>query len=131
MSDHHTGHCLCGAVRIRTSGALREVVACHCSQCRRQTGLYFAATNVRDTDLAIEGEESISWYRSSPIAQRAFCRICGSALFWKADGQDDTSIMAGLFDPPTALSIGRHIYCADKGDFYTIPDDVPHFAGNG
>ena len=56
------------------------------------------------------------------------CRHCGSALFWKADGVDYTSILAGTFDGPTGLKPGYHIFCADKGDFYDIRDDLPRFA---
>lgn len=128
MSETHSGHCLCGAVRFRTSGQLREVIACHCSQCRRQTGHFYAATNVQDDGLAVEGAESVTWYRASETASRGFCRTCGSALFWKGDGSDYTSIMAGAFDQPTGLKIGVHIFCADKGDYYEIADDAPQYA---
>lgn len=125
--EDKTGHCLCGAVRFRTKGALREVIACHCSQCRRQTGLYYAATNVPLDRLEVEGMESVSWYRASDTARRGFCRTCGSALFWQADGADYMSIMAGAFDQPSGLTIGYHIFCADKGDFYEINDDRPQY----
>ncbi|WP_314094457.1 GFA family protein [Shinella sp. M31] len=128
MSETHSGHCLCGAVRFRTSGRLRDVTACHCSQCRRQTGHFYAATNVQDDGLAVEGAESVTWYRASETASRGFCRTCGSALFWKGDGSDYTSIMAGAFDQPTGLKIGVHIFCADKGDYYEIADDAPQYA---
>ena len=128
MSETHSGHCLCGAVRFRTSGKLREVIACHCSQCRRQTGHFYAATNVQDDGLTVEGGENVTWYRASETAGRGFCRTCGSALFWKADGSDYTSIMAGAFDGPTGLRIGKHIFCADKGDYYEIDDGAPRFA---
>jgi hypothetical protein len=129
MSETHSGHCLCGAVRFRTSGPLREVVACHCSQCRRQTGHFYAATNVADEGLDVEGGESVTWYRASETASRGFCRTCGSALFWKGDGSTHTSIMAGVFDQPTGLRIGVHIFCADKGDYYEIDDSAPQYAG--
>ncbi len=129
MSEEHTGHCLCGAVRFRTTGRLREVIACHCSQCRRQTGHFYAATNVGDEGLAVEGEDNVTWYRASETARRGFCRTCGSALFWKADGSGYTSILAGAFDQPTGLTIGVHIFCADKGDYYEIADGVPQYAG--
>lgn len=128
MSETHSGHCLCGAVRFRTSGKLREVIACHCSQCRRQTGHFYAATNVQDDGLAVEGAESVTWYRASEMASCGFCRTCGSALFWKGDGSNYTSIMAGAFDQPTGLKIGVHIFCADKGDYYEIADDAPQYA---
>ena len=60
-----TGSCLCGAVSFETRGALRGVVYCHCSQCRKQTGHYYAATNVADDDLAIEGSGELNWYAAS------------------------------------------------------------------
>ena len=127
MADVNTGSCLCGAVRLRTSGPLRDVVGCHCSQCRKQTGLYLAATNAATADLTIDGKDSISWYRSSPTASRAFCKTCGSALFWVADDADQISIMAGLFDDPNALKMGHHIYCADNAGFYGLHDGLPQF----
>ena len=127
MSDEYSGACLCGSVRFKTGGRLREVVACHCSQCRKQTGLYYAATNVAADTLAVEGEEAITWYRSSAFARRGFCRTCGSALFWQADGAGEISIMAGLLDQPTGLEIGYHIFCADKGDYYEITDGLPQY----
>lgn len=130
MSNHITGKCLCGAVTINVAGPLGSVSYCHCTQCRRQTGLYYAATNAPIDDVQIHGEEYVSRYRASPEAERAFCSVCGSALYWKADGEASISLMAGLFDTPTGLVGGYHIYCADKGDFYEINDGLPQFAAS-
>ena len=121
------GSCLCGAVRFETRGALRGVVYCHCSQCRKQTGHYYAATNVADDDLAIEGSGELNWYAASPEAKRGFCRVCGSALFWKRNGSKVTSVMAGAFDSPSGLAGQTHIFVADKGDYYEIKDDLPRY----
>ena len=128
MHEVNTGACLCGTIRFRTKGALREVVACHCSQCRKQTGLYYAATNVRLDAVELEGEDHVTWYSASAYAKRGFCRTCGSALFWKAEGDDHISIMAGAFDGPTGLRMAYHIFCADKGEFYEITDGFPQYA---
>ncbi|MDP2122241.1 MAG: GFA family protein [Hoeflea sp.] len=129
MSDTQirTGRCNCGAVRFRTRGPLREVVACHCSQCRRQTGLYYAATNVADDCMEIEGEGSITWYQASEVARRGFCASCGSALFWKHRDDAHISVLAGSFDQPSGLRLASHIFCADKGDFYEIADGLPQY----
>lgn len=127
MSENHTGSCLCGAVRFRTSGRLRGVVYCHCSQCRRQTGHFYAATDVADADIAIEGGDEITWYAASDFARRGFCRNCGSALFWKRNGSAVISVMAGAFDQPSALRGQCHIFVADKGDYYEIADDLPQY----
>ena len=67
MTSSHKGSCLCGAVRFTASGPLRGVIYCHCSQCRKQTGHYYAATNVADDDLKIEGQEKITWYQGFDV----------------------------------------------------------------
>ncbi|TKT76844.1 GFA family protein [Aquamicrobium sp. LC103] len=120
-----SGGCLCGAVRFRTTGKLRGIVYCHCSQCRRQTGHYYAATNVNDADLEVEGAQNLTWFAASDFAKRGFCGTCGSALFWKHNELDHTSVLAGSFDNPSGLRGERHIFVADKGDYYSIEDDLP------
>jgi len=120
-----TGGCLCGAVRFETTGPVRPVVYCHCTQCRKQTGHFYAASNVADDRLQIEGGEEITWFAASDTARRGFCRICGSALFWKANESDVTSILAGSFDAPAQLQAACHIYTACKGDYYDIDDGLP------
>jgi hypothetical protein len=131
MDEERTGGCLCGVVRFKTNGRLREVIACHCSQCRRQSGHFYAATSIEDTGLAVTGGENITWYGASETARRGFCRHCGSALFWKkSHGSAVTSILAGAFDQPSGLKLGHHIFCADKADYYEINDGLPQFAGD-
>jgi len=125
--ESHAGGCLCEAVRFRATGKLREVVACHCTQCRRQSGHFYAATNVPDDDLAVAGAENVKWYKASASARRGFCDICGSALFWKHEGEAHTSVLAGAFDSPSGLKLTKHIFCADKGDYYEIADGLPQF----
>jgi hypothetical protein len=125
MTELNRGSCLCGSVRFVAKGQLRGVVYCHCSQCRKQSGHFYAATSVADADLTVEGGEKITWYAASPEAKRGFCRICGSGLFWKHNELDETSILAGAFDKPTKLSAEVHIFVADKGNYYSIDDGLP------
>jgi hypothetical protein len=126
-SSVYKGGCLCGAVRFSTRGPLRAVVACHCSQCRRQSGHFWAATNVADGDLSMEGAERLKWYSATLGVTRGFCGDCGSFLFWKMESLDHISIGAGAFDAPTGLALDRHIFCADKGDYYEITDGLPRY----
>ena len=115
-----TGSCLCGAVKYKVSGHLRPVIACHCEQCRKQTGNYMSATAADDGDLEIADSPALKWYRSSATAMRGFCSECGSVLFWKGDGLDYTSITAGSLDGKTGLALEGHIFCANAGDYYEI-----------
>lgn len=123
--EKRAGSCLCGKITIEVSGPMREVVACHCGQCRKQTGSFYMATNAPDEALSITGGEYLKWYQSSENAKRGFCSNCGSALFWKHKDDPFTSIMAGCFEPPTGLKLSRHIFVSDKGDYYDIDDGLP------
>ena len=125
QSDVRQGSCLCGNVRFKTSGPLREVVACHCTQCRKQSGHYFAATNVPDDCLSVEAGGDLKWYQSSADAKRGFCSNCGSSLFWKHSKDPFTSVLSGSFEKPSELKLTRHIFVADKGDYYEIGDGLP------
>jgi hypothetical protein len=125
MSQSRTGGCLCGAVRYRTDGLLRPVVMCHCSQCRRQTGHFLAATAARRADFVLLHDEELRWYAASDAARRGFCGRCGSTLFWDGEGLDYLSIAAGSLDDSSALPLAGHIFTADKGGYYDIDPSEP------
>ena len=121
MSVRLTGSCLCGQMRFTTLGPLRPVIACNCSQFRKPSGHFVAATSAARDKVAITGE--VTWYQSSEPARRGFCATCGSQMFWDGLG-DNLSIFAGCFDGATGATISGHIFCADKGDYYEITDGL-------
>ncbi len=122
-----SGGCLCGGVRFRVDGPLSDVGACHCSQCRRTTGHYFAATTCAKADLSFESDATLAWYESSPGIRRGFCSRCGASLFWDDSARDEIDILAGTLDTPTGLRLVDHIFVADKGDYYEITDGLPKY----
>lgn len=123
----HTGQCLCGAVRYTIAAPITSVTACHCGQCRRQSGHFVAAGTVRRAAVAIDDTAAtLRWFQSSARARRGFCSACGSALFFD-DGSDEFSFNVGSLDQPTGLSLSAHIFVADKADYYDITDDLPKF----
>lgn len=122
------GSCLCGAVSFEIAGKLeRQPEACHCTQCRKQTGHFLVAVNVLRKDLTLHGEDKVAWYRSSEKVRRGFCSICGSVLFWNPtiDGYQYIAIAMGTFDSPTGTRIAKHTFVGDKGDYYDIDDGLP------
>ncbi len=123
------GGCLCGAVRYLVRGLLREVVNCHCGQCRRFHGHYGAYTNAATKDVTISGRSNLRWYVSSRTARRGFCGKCGSSLFWQRRNGKSISIAAGTLDAPTRLKTVRHIFVADMGDYYKIADRLERLPG--
>ena len=122
-----TGSCLCGAVRFRLSETPTEASACHCTQCRRQSGHYFASANLPKQAVQLQGAEHLRWYQSSAKVRRGFCGTCGAWLFWEPLERDWTSVALGALDRPTGLRLQRHIFVADKGDYYDLTDGLPAF----
>ena len=124
----NNGSCLCGDVKFQFEGKLDQTDACHCVQCRKWTGHFLPSTEVLRSALTIHGAEHLSWYQFSEKAKRGFCKQCGSSLFF--DPIDKVKhnwigVSLGAFDTPTNTSIARHIFVAEKGDYYEIDDGVP------
>ncbi len=118
-----SGQCLCGAVSFETRAAPHGASVCHCSQCRRQSGHLWASAHVPKDTLSITGQ--VTWYDSSTSAQRGFCQTCGSFLFWHAHDEDTISFALGAVTAPTGIRLEKHIFTADKGDYYDIADGLP------
>lgn len=124
----HTGACLCGAVSFEVVGDLPAPDACHCSQCRRASGHFWASTDVAKSAVTIHGEDQVRWFQSSEKVRRGFCGTCGSQLFWDPVHRSKIAIAMGAFDAPTGAQLGKHIFTADKGDYYAIADGLPQNA---
>lgn len=119
------GSCVCGSIRFKVNGNIGAPVACHCTQCRKQSGHYFASANVQKADLEVSGEDQLAWFQSSAKIRRGFCSKCGSWLFWDPPARDWTSIAMGAFDGSTSTHLERHIFVAEQGDYYDIADGLP------
>lgn len=127
MSEVTTGSCLCGGVAYEVTGPLRDVIGCHCIQCRKTSGHHVAATATLKTALKLVREDTLRWYRASPAAQRGFCGECGGNLFWRPDEGENVSIFAGTLDGDQKLPFSRHIFAQFKGAYYEFPDGAEIF----
>ena len=62
-----------------------------------------------------QGQEHISVYESSPASERAFCKICGSNLYFKAKDdsadQETMHVCAGTLDRyPQDMKLVREVF---------------------
>ena len=74
---------------FEVNGPLRDVVLCHCTECRRWAGHVWAATAARFDELEFSEERGLRWIDSPDSvhdARRGFCGECGSSLFWQVPG---------------------------------------------
>ena len=129
-----TGRCLCGAVRYRVDGPLRDVLLCHCEECRRWHGHFSASTAARREDLVLTEQSGLRWIdspASDAHARRGFCAKCGSSLFWDPPDRPTVSISAGTLDDATGCKTIAHWYVSQAGDYYELPDDgLPRHEGS-
>src|ERR1700678_296069 len=125
MNEVVTGGCACGGVRYEVRGQLRQVIACHCVQCRRTSGHFVTATACRRSAFTLVKQTTLKWYVAVPGFRRGFCGECGSSLFFEEDGGERGSIAAGSLDSPQGLNIVAHIFASEAGDYYPIDPSVP------
>ncbi|MBT4521434.1 MAG: GFA family protein [Halieaceae bacterium] len=121
MTTITRGSCLCGNVSYEVVGDLRPICLCHCSQCRKASGHYTAATSAPISNITIEGA-SLKWFDSSTYARRGFCDSCGSSLFYEPLGEKRLAIFCGSIDGDPGVSIDSQIFVEEKGDYYATPD---------
>ncbi len=126
------GGCLCGQVRYKISGPRRNIINCHCENCRRTHGHVAAYTSVDKQDILLTSQQSLKWYHDqSPDTYRGFCNECGSSLFWDAKQQNNKmAISAGTLDAGHGLKTICHVYVSEAGEYYKISDGLPQFEGS-
>lgn len=133
-SESLSGGCLCGGVRYRIDGACRDIICCHCENCRRTHGHFAAYTAVNEVQLTLLSSATLRWYHDeSPDTQRGFCNRCGASLFWKPRADAATiSVSGGSLDDSGTLRLVGHIFLAEAGRYYQVDDALPCFdAGSG
>ena len=112
------GSCPCGAVRFTVVGPLRDVIVCHCADCRAANGgVPWAASAAQRGDLELEAPDAVAWQQapvSSYGASRGLCRACGAYVLWDAPGRTTISVGAGLLDGGRDLPVAAHIWVAPE-----------------
>ena len=123
------GGCLCAQVRYRISGPRRNIINCHCNNCRRTHGHIAAYTAVNKADLEVTDKQGLKWFHDeSPDVFRGFCQNCGSSLFWDSrDGRERISVSAGTLDMGHGLKTIGHVYLCEAGEYYQVSDGLPQF----
>lgn len=118
------GHCLCGSVSFTTPD-VRDIGVCHCGFCRRWGGGPLLAVHC-GTDVTFTGAEHVSVYASSQWAQRAFCKRCGTHLYYQLLATREYIIPAGTFDG-VDFAMANQIYVDHKPPYYTFANQTPMF----
>lgn len=125
MTERVTGGCQCGRVRYAVEIADDQAYLCHCRYCQRATGGVAAALKQAPRSAVTWTEVEPELYRSSPIAQRAYCRECGTPLTYEGDGAEGMDLTVGSFDDPYRFRPVEHSGVESRHEAWTDTRGLP------
>jgi len=103
----HSGGCQCGAVRFAAHGDEFWASLCHFRMCQKQTGSYFGAFATFDRKMVEWTRGELSYFQSSNIAKRGFCKNCGTPLTYEQG--EWVSLSVGAFDHPETVKPSKQL----------------------
>jgi hypothetical protein len=120
-----TGGCQCGAVRYALRSEPTHASICHCRMCQKAFGNYFAAlTGLPMQDLVwTKGEPGI--FRSSAVAERGFCRDCGTPLTYRYLRGKRVNVSIGSLDDPARIKPEIQYGIESKLPAFALPHTLP------
>lgn len=126
----YKGGCLCDVVRIEITGEVRNIVYCHCSQCRKAQGSAFATNGIVSTqDFRItRGEQNLQGYESTPGQVKYFCKTCGSPILSKSTSRPgEVRVRLGIIESNITERPIAHIFTTSKADWEEICGELPQY----
>lgn len=110
------GVCLCGSVSVVAPDNTR-MIACHCGMCRRWGGGPMLTVH-GGPDVQITGKETITVFKSSEWAERAFCNKCGTHIYYHLIPANDYILPVGLFQDGPEFELNEQIFVDKKPHGY-------------
>ncbi|MFV8834924.1 GFA family protein [Aquisalimonas sp.] len=124
----HRGACLCGAVSVVATVKSDHMGVCHCVMCRKWGGGPLMAVECGNA-VTFQGEDQIATFSSSEWAERGFCRVCGTHLFYRLKEDGFYAIPVGLFDGDGAWTLAEEIFIDHKPAFYSFAEKTKALTG--
>ena len=126
----YLGSCLCGDVTVRINGEISDIIHCHCSLCRKNSGTAYATNgfiNASEFEV-VSGEKSLSVFSFKPGRNRHFCSKCGSPVY-SANEQDPLRfrIRLGLLDSDIAARPMSHNFVSSKANWEDLDANLPRY----
>jgi len=121
------GSCLCQAVVFEIEGGVTDIGMCHCSKCRKVSGVASNANLMtgRDSLRWISGEDRLLKF-SLPDGWGPWrCQVCGSPVPKLRPDGGAWWVPAGLLDSDPGVRIKGHIFVGSKAPWDEIAGDAP------
>jgi hypothetical protein len=115
------GRCLCKGIRFEISGTHSKVIVCHCSLCRKTSGISSAS-------YIVTGYDQLTWLSGQELVKsgpkHSFCRECGAHAPDSNPRKTVYMVPAGILE----LTVGEHIFVGSKAHWDVLSDDgAPRF----
>jgi hypothetical protein len=127
-----TGGCQCGAVRFAFTTPPENVHVCHCRMCQKAVGGPFAVICpvLKSSFEVTRGE--FSWFHSSALARRGFCKDCGTPMIFEYPEYPDIGVLVGSLDHPEqvppVVQYGIESRVPWYGHLPELPGDKPTYS---
>lgn len=127
----HTGGCQCGHVRYTVSGDLPPAYACHCNECKKQSGSAFGLSiAIEWARLTVDGEVATSdglTFSGKPKL-RCFCPKCGNRLWHRGAAESAwITLKAGTLDCAESITPRGHLWVSKKQPWIVLDPALPAF----
>lgn len=128
-----TGQCMCGAVKFTLRDVQTEFGGCHCKMCQRWAGSALLAITVPPETVTFDGVENVKTFQSSDWAERGWCNICGSALWYRVTSpgphHGSYHMPVGLLDDPSGMTLTSEIFVDEKSPAFSYAGDTKKMTG--
>jgi hypothetical protein len=119
------GGCLCGAIRYECATRPCDVHYCHCRLCQKAFGSVFAVFGSLPRTALVFTCGAPHLHRSTPYAERGFCRDCGTPLTFRYLRSDWIAIAIGSLDHPEAVRPDMHWGIESQVPWLSLHDGLP------
>ena len=135
MDRTATGGCLCGTIRYAVAAPLKNVIACHCTHCRKISGagsshnaaIPTSAMTITTGKPKLYADTADSGNRLS----RFFCADCGSSLYSRRENMPQMTILkVGTLDDASGLTLAMNIWTDSALPWLHVDPAVEHYPGN-
>jgi hypothetical protein len=126
----YQGSCLCGAIKIELSGSIDDIIHCHCSLCRKNSGTAYATNgfiNVSEFRV-IDPQKKLGTYEFKPGKNRHFCTICASPIYSSnINSPTRHRIRLGILDSDITERPISHNFVSSKASWDNLGAELPRY----
>ena len=119
------GGCLCGKVRYTVWAPPIAVGFCHCRHCQLAIGAPINATAIFEQQNVIFEGDAPGLYAATQLAERAFCKNCGTSIYTDVKDLNYYSIRVATLDNPADYPPSFHFAVESQIPWMDIHDDLP------